>query len=382
MKIINLCEDKKCSGCGACRMKCPKVCISMKENLQGELHPVVDRDCCINCGLCTRVCHINNEVPLFKPFKCYAAVRKNKSDIARCASGGVGTLLMQEALNIGFSVFATRYDENLMPKVCEFHNIEEIDAFKGSKYVQSQVGDSYCKIKTILNNGKSVLFIGTPCQIAGLKVFLGKDYENLICCDLFCHGVVPTLYFKEELSFLQLERSSDISFRGWEIKEDYWFIVWKDGKKVFAQPGNINYYVKSFYDNIALRESCYNCRYSCDRRCGDLSIGDFLGLEKGVMSNYKNNCVTAILINTRKGSDLFNIISNLLEVTERPVEEAINGGRSLQHAAIESPLRTKFKKNYVQDGYSKAIRKTLRYEMVRAKYKRYIEYIKRRICKR
>lgn len=354
----------------------------MKENLHGELHPVVDSDRCINCGSCTSVCHINNDVLLFKPFKCYAAVRKNKSEIVRCASGGVGTLLMQEVLKIGFSVFATKYDKNLMPRVCEFDNIKEIDAFKGSKYVQSQVDDSYCKIKTILNNGKSVLFIGTPCQIAGLKAFLSKNYENLFCCDLFCHGVVPTRYFKEELSFLQLERSSDVSFRGWAIKEDHWFIAWKDGKKVFAQPGNTNYYGKSFYDNVSLRESCYNCRYSCDTRCGDLSIGDFLGLEKDVMSNYKNNCVTAILINTRKGSELFNIVSNLLDVTERPMEEAINGGGSLQHAAIESPLRIKFKAFYVQYGYSKAIRKTLRYEMVRAKCKRYIEYIKRRICKK
>lgn len=379
MAEIKLCEESKCTGCGACANICPTKSISMIQNKYGELISYINKETCIKCGLCMKSCHKLNQVNMLEPNKCYAAVRKNKENIARCSSGGIATLLMEYAVKNNWKVFSTRYDDEMKPKIIEVDSLNDIEYYKGSKYVQSETGNAFSLIKKELNSKEKVLFIGTPCQIAGLKMFLKKEYENLYCCDLFCHGVTPNSYFEDELKYLNFKDISNVSFRGWNVREDHWFIIWKNEKKVFAEPGTINYYAKGFYENVTLRESCYNCNYSNRKRVGDLSFGDFLGLSKELSKTLKNNCVTAILVNNDKGKELLNTISKDIELVERPYEEAIKGGISLRQHASKPKERKVFLDNYVELGFSEAIRKTLKNNVKKAKIKRYINYIKKRL---
>lgn len=381
MVEVKLCDERKCTGCGACMNACPTKSITMKKNKYGELVPHINKKTCINCGLCMKSCHILNSMDkkMNEPDKCFAAVRENKDNIARCSSGGVATLLMEYAVKNNWAVFSTKYDDKFIPKVIKVKNLEDIENYKGSKYVQSETGDAYLEIKKELSLKHNVLFIGTPCQVAGLRAFLKKDYDNLYCCDLFCHGVCPTSYFKDELEHLNIPDISNITFRGWNIKEDCWFIIWKNNKKVLAEPGYINYYDKGFYENVSLRESCYHCKYSDRKRIGDISFGDYLGLDFKELTNFKNNCVTAVLVNNDKGLKLFEMFKNEVEYVERDYEEAVKGGISLREPAIKPKERELFLNEYVELGYSKAIRKVLKNNVKKAKVKRYITFIKKRL---
>lgn len=259
MRIIKLCEERYCTGCSACSNACTQNAIKMLKNIRGELHPFIDCNKCIRCGLCESICPQMNAPYMISPMQCYAASKLNRNDMKREASGGIATLIIRELYKQGYIVFATRLDKDMVPKIVKMTSINELDFYKGSLYVQSIVGNIFCNIQKYLSDGNNVLFIGTPCQVAGLKAFLKKDWPTLICCDLFCHGTIPTSYFEEEIRYLTKKPITRVTFRGYDDREDYWFILWNGGKKVYAQSGNVNYYMKSFSDAVALRESCYYC---------------------------------------------------------------------------------------------------------------------------
>lgn len=195
----------------------------------------------------------------------------------------------------GGVVFGSRYDSELTPIMTYTEKIDELERFKGSRYVQSLVGnDTYKDVRIFLRSGRLVLFIGTPCQIAGLKTFLRKDYDNLITVDLICHGVCPTKYFKEEVAYLtekyNLNGVADIRFRG-NDGNNFRLTLWnKDRRKLFPRDNYREkilrldeaqqYYIKGFLLGISMRENCYSCNYSRPERVSDITIGDFIGLGK------------------------------------------------------------------------------------------------------
>ena len=379
MGNVNLCDETLCTGCGACESICPVRCINMTEDKYGELHPNVDKSRCIECGACVRACHIISKVKKNKPQHGFVAVRKNKNELTRCASGGIGTLLMERAFSKGWKVFSTRYNEEFEPAILEVRAYSDIEKYKGSRYVQGITGDALKIIKEYLLSGRYVLFIGTPCQVAGLYSFLGKNYDRLICCDLFCHGVVPSSYFKQELEYHRFKEYDNITFRGWNKREDFWFIVWNKGKKVLAKQGNVNYYIKGFADNVILREGCYNCGYSCAERVGDLSIGDFFSYDSVKEYNFKINGVTSIVVNTDKGMELVNEVMDELEYCKRPIEETIKGGIHSENKMNNRNKRKKFLSYYEKNGFANAVRKTLKKDMICAIIKRYINFIRRKL---
>lgn len=217
---MEICSENKCTGCAACVNICPRQCISLTENEYGELHPSVDETKCINCNLCAKTCPNNVPVVFNYPSHCYASWITDTDKRSLCASGGIGTIMAEYAIRHKHGVvFGTAYDDNFIPRVTYTETIEGLEAFKGSKYVQSIISpDTFKQVKDFLRNGRFVLYVGTPCQIAGLKTFLRKDYDNLITIDLICHGVCPTKYFKEEVDYLvnkhQIEGLSDVRFRG------------------------------------------------------------------------------------------------------------------------------------------------------------------------
>ena len=321
--MIELKEKKDCCGCSACVQKCPKQCISLREDCEGFLYPEVDQSICIDCGLCEKVCPILHQGEEHKPLKVYAAKNHDEEIRKQSSSGGIFTLFAEKIINEGGVVFGARFDENWEVKHDYTETIEGLAAFRGSKYVQSRIEDNYRKAETFLKQGRKVLFSGTPCQIAGLKCFLRKEYENLLTVDFICHGVsspgVWRQYLKETVARMCDKNSvstdpismenahvESISFRdkshGWK---KYSFALTlsattRSGVKntvslceVFPQ----NTFMKGFLADLYLRPSCYACAAKSGKSGSDITIGDLWGAPSIIGNNDDDRGTSLVLIN-------------------------------------------------------------------------------------
>ena len=294
---MEICPHNECTGCYACVSACKHDCIKMEEDELGAIHPSIDADKCINCGACWKACPNNVTLDFKYPTACYASWITDKEKRRICASGGIGTTMSEYVIRNGGVVFGSRYNESLVPIMTFTERLEELEHFKGSRYVQSLVGsDTFLQVKKFLINNRQVLFIGTPCQIAGLKSFLKKDYQNLITVDLICHGVCPTKYFTEEVDYLakkyKLENIADARFRG-NDGNNYRLTLWNKARRKLFPENNYRekllrlsvsqqFYIWGFLLGVTLRENCYSCKYARPERISDITIGDFIGLGKQV----------------------------------------------------------------------------------------------------
>ena len=382
----DICIYNKCTGCFACANACPKSCISLVEDEYGEIHPKVDTDACIDCKLCQKTCPNNREIAFRYPSHCYAAWITNKEKRKICATGGIGTELSEFVIKHGGIIFGSRYDEKLNPIITWTDNITELERFKGSRYVQSKVGEeTYKQVKEFLRTGKQVLYIGTPCQIAGLYGFLKKSYDNLITVDLICHGVSPSIYLKEEVEYLTekygLKNVSDIRFRG-NDGNNYRLTLWNKARrklfprnnyrqKIFDEDFLDDCYIQGFLKGVSLRENCYSCNYARPERISDITIGDFIGLGTNIPFNYPKGNVSSITTNTQKGYDFLMSVdkgNGELHLIERNYKERLEYRPSLMEPFKRDARNAAFRENYEVEGFSKAIRKVLRNEM-RREYK-------------
>lgn len=361
-----ICDLNLCTGCGACENICPKQCIQLDEDAFGVVYPVIDLTACIQCDLCKRVCPQISKVKSNAPQTCYAAYLSNHQDRLDSASGGVAWLLYKR--------FLTQYDnamvvwveseaggETLFSAVTE---ISQIEKYRGSKYVQASTQKIYLDIAQKLTEDGSVLFVGTPCQVAALYSFLKLKKiktDNLYTVDLLCHGVSPQRYFKEQVNYLKTKYHFDsiqkISFRSNRKFQNYHFVIEatrKEKKITYNRYGRENPYFSGFLKGITLRESCYHCQYAADVRVGDLTIGDFIGLTEQKNSppflGNKNNA-SLVLCNTVQGIQLWDDVKDSLNFYERPFQEAYDGGASLQAPFERHPLRDEFLAVYQKDGF-------------------------------
>lgn len=387
---MEVCAKDKCTGCYACVNACSHGCISMREDELGCMHPVVDKTNCVNCGLCKSSCPNNVELKFSYPSKCYASWIDDKEKRKICASGGIGTCMSEYVIKQGGVVFGSRYDAEMTPIMTYTENIEELEHFKGSRYVQSLVGnDTYKKVRTFLCNGRFVLFVGTPCQVAGLKTFLRKDYDNLITVDLICHGVCPTKYLKEEVAYLtekyNLKDIADIRFRG-NDGNNFRLTLWnKDRRKLFPRDNYREkmlrldeaqqYYLKGFLMGVSMRENCYSCNYSRPERVSDITIGDFIGLGKTVPFNYPTHNVSSVTTNTQKGVDFYKNMSvetDTLINIERDYLERLQYKPSLKHPFERHPLNAEFVRLCKLHGYLYAIHEVLHAPLRNDQIKKYL----------
>lgn len=373
-----ICKKEKCTGCYACVNACKHHCISMQEDELGAVYPVIDEINCIHCNLCIKSCPNNADINFNRPISCWAAWNENTSERKICASGGLGTIMAEYVLHNKGVVFGSRYNKQMIPIITYTEKIDELEYFKGSRYVQSLVGkDTFLKIKKFLKENRLVLFVGTPCQIAGLKVFLHKDYDNLITVDLICHGVSPTKYLTEEISYLtnkyKIKDIADIRFRG-NDGNNFRLSLWnKNRQKLFPKDnyreklpgGNISdqYYLLGFLWGVSLRENCYTCNYAKPERVADITIGDFIGLGSFSPFPHNKNNVSSVFINTPRGQNFYNLVSawkESLKNVERKYEERLIYKPSLLEAFPRHPKHPYFVENYKKYGFAKGIRITLK----------------------
>ena len=328
--MVEIKEKKDCCGCNACVQKCPKQCISLKEDFEGFLYPIVDKATCIDCGLCEKVCPVLHQNEPREPLKVYAAKNYNEEIRKQSSSGGIFTLLAEKIIQESGVVFGARFDENWEVRHDYTETIEGLAAFRGSKYVQSRIEDNYLKAETFLKQGRKVLFSGTPCQIAGLKRFLRKEYENLLTVDFICHGVpspgvwrrylqetVVRMCDKNSVSTdpisIEKARIESISFRdkesGWK---KYSFTLtlsattWSGVKNTvsLSEVFPKNTFMKGFLADLYLRPSCYACPAKCGKSDSDITIGDFWGIQNYYPELDDDKGISLLIISNKNCKDL------------------------------------------------------------------------------
>ena len=303
--IENALQKERCTGCSTCSNSCPYNCITMEENDEGFLYPKVDQEKCKNCKICIKKCPVlNKEDNMQEQQDIIACYSKDEYNRKISSSGGCFGEFSKKILSQNGVVFGVGYDKNLNVIHKYAKDVKELEQLQGSKYVQSNVDKIYSKVKDFLNQDIDVLFSGTPCQIAGLKSFLGKEYDNLYTIDIVCHGVPSQKLFNKYLEKYGNENMvKDVKFRdktnGW--KDSSMKIILKNGVENIKLAKKDDF-IKCFLSNICLRESCYNCEFKQSQ--ADITIGDFWGVNDIKPEINDNKGVSILFINTRKGKSL------------------------------------------------------------------------------
>lgn len=347
-----ICNHDKCTGCSACKEICPKQCITMQPDDLDALHPVVDESICINCGLCEKTCPNNRELSYKLPHKVWAAW-SNDSDVRRTsASGGIACELYRYWIKNGGVATGVVYDR---VEGCHFillENESDIKAVQNSKYTFSDTAGIYKVVKQKLQAGISVLFIGVPCQVAGLYGFLKKEYDNLTTVDIICHGMPPATYLEQHIKSIEdkkKEYTHQLFFRDPKYYTYTFTFTLKNikgkefyNKKVLTRDN----YQLGYHRALIYRENCYSCNYARKERISDLTIGDFSGLGRFAPFEYDKHNVSCILENTDKGAALLKKLKGVLLMYERPACEAFEVEKQLKSPSAKHNGRYCFEQVY------------------------------------
>lgn len=341
-------NDNLCTGCGACCNICPKDAISMQWDKYGFYKPVINKEKCINCGLCEKICPLDKykSQNIAQP-KVFAFQNNDKETLYKCASGGAFAYFAKNIIEQGGIVYGVIYDENMIVCHSRTGNLTELEKMYSSKYVQSDTRETFKQAKEDLNNGKMVLFSGTPCQIAGLKSYLQKDYENLITVDLVCHGVPsPLIFEKYKNEFAEKlpkdEKLLSINFRSKNRGWNPYSYHLRTNKQDFYILSNNSIYSQAFLSDLSINDSCFHCQFNGLPRIADITIGDFWGVDEYDKTLNDNKGLSLILINSEKGKCLFNKIDKDCLLREIPLDYAIKCNNNICGSSVPHKKRTDF----------------------------------------
>jgi len=362
MKEVYVVDRQICSGCLACKEICPVNAINMIIDEEGFNYPLINKEKCIECGECRKFCAVKREDIQHdkKPIDVIGAKIKNEKERITSRSGGIFITLANNILEQDGVVYGCKMGENFEVYHSRATSKKEIDEFKGSKYVQSDLREVNNQVRRDLKDGKKVLFSGTGCQIAGLNVVLeGINADNLYTCDLICHGVPSPLIFKEFINFMQEKEGNrivNIDFRdkkyGWSAHKET--LTFED-KKITT-----NYYTELFYSHFILRPSCYNCQFSNMDRIADITIGDFWGIDKERKDFNDEKGVSIILVNTVKGKQLLEKVKENIDWFNVYSDSYMQ--HNLHSPSIKPKNREMFWEDYRNKGFEYIIKKYTKYE--------------------
>lgn len=342
--MLYITEKQNCSGCSACYAICPKQCITMQPDQEGFVYPKIEASHCIDCGMCEKVCPLRKAPLPQKQPEAYACINTNTAVRKKSSSGGLFTLLAEEIIDRQGVVIGAAFDDTFKVVHDVAKSKADIARFRGSKYVQSALKDIFAQTKSYLLRGKTVLFSGTPCQIAGLCAYLGKPYPHLLCIDMICHGVPsPLVWEKYRAQKTAGKKLTHISFRdkilGWK----------RFGLSFSYQDGSTEHatfleeiFLRGFLKDIYSRPSCYDCRFKNARICSDITLADFWGVEKFLPELDDNQGTSLVLANTTAGRQLFSAIAKKIHWRPVPLVQAIKYNPSATRTARRNPQREAF----------------------------------------
>lgn len=355
-------ERQKCTGCGACASVCPKHCIKMTSDEEGFLYPVVDTALCIDCSMCRKVCPvINNCTPKAERPAAYVAVSTDEAIRLKSSSGGVFSALAEEVLENSGVVFGAAFDGEFKVVHTAVEEKRELPKLRGSKYVQSAVGDSFQTVKECLEKGRLVLFSGTPCQVAGLKSYLKMDYDNLLCLDFICHGVPSPDLWKRYVEFCEEKNDSKLTDASFRDKSESWGsfsmrLEFQNGK---VQCNNLSkdLYLRAFLSDVALRPSCYECSFKTVGRVADITLADYWDVSKIHPEMFDNKGTSLLLVHSEKGGELLKSVAE--RVSYKPTE--LDVALASNQAAVRSAAKPRSREAFLSDikilGFEKTVNK-------------------------
>lgn len=400
IKIVN---KQDCCGCSACVQRCPKHCITLKEDGEGFLYPHVNSDECIDCGLCEKVCPELHHGERHIPLEVYTAKNKDESIRMQSSSGGIFTLLAEKVIQEGGVVFGAAFDANWEVMHTYAETMEGLVDFRGSKYMQSRIGTAYQDAEYFLKQGRKVLFSGSPCQIKGLKLFLRKNYDNLIAVDFICHGVPSPKVWREYLKETIARKSGKnsvlpypipckigidtVDFRskstGWK---KYSFALTLSETSVEGVKNTVllssvfseNPFMRAFLADLTLRPSCYSCPSKSGRSGSDLTIADYWAIPQVAPEFDDDKGVSLVLVQTEKGKSFYQSLKEKTTFIVTSYQEAQGANGGFKEKTPMHPKRSRFFTEFAQsDDIIGLIDRTLRIPLYRKLLKKVKNGIKK-----
>ena len=349
---------KNCTGCTACAMACPKQAIAMVADEEGFLYPQIDEARCVHCGLCRQICPQSSPPAVRERLGCFAVQHKDAAVLEQSSSGGMFTALSDQVLEEGGAVYGAAFDEDFRVVHIRAQNQAQRDKCRGSKYVQSDLGDVFRLVKTDLEQDRTVLFTGTPCQVDGLRAYLGKDHPKLLLCDLVCHGVTSPKIWSDHVRLLEKRNRAKLTsyqFRpkdwGWEVHNEK--AAFANGK-VYHSTAYSTAYTQLYYSRLIHRPFCHNCPYSQEKRVSDITIADCRGIEKTESNIHAHTGVSLVMVHSEKGMALFEKVRKNLTVEALEVQSVLQP--PLRGPSPQNPKRELFWDAYRKAGYWQAFR--------------------------
>lgn len=387
--MVNLPHKNDCCGCTACESVCSHKAITMEPDNEGFLYPIVNESHCVECHLCEKTCPVlerdrQDETIEIKGQQYYALRSKDEDILYNSSSGGVFSVVANYVFNHSGVVVGAEYSDDMEVRHIIIKDTSELKKLRGSKYVQSNIQGIYPEIKGLLNQGVTVLFTGTPCQVHALKQFLRKPYENLITIDLICHATPSPKVFKEYINYLNEHYNEQVVWMNMRDKEKRGWgdpysirLQFSDNQQV-VDDTTIVQWPRIYFSRLIDRPSCHHCRYTNFKREGDLTMADFLDLNKLRPDLYSKKGTSLLIINTLKGEKVFNDIDKGFDYWSVTHKEASQP--CLNHPISKGVDREWFWEYYNKHSFNKALNLFFTDTIlarIRRKISRYIHSIKK-----
>lgn len=358
LKIYN---KALCSGCRACEQACPLNCIEVKPDKEGFLYPKANIQKCIDCGLCEKICPVFNKSDFHHPIRAYGCINRNDSIRKNSSSGGIFYLLGEYVISQNGVVFGAKFDDKFGVVHDFAETFEKLREFQGSKYLQSDIQDTYKKAKNFLEQNRLVLFTGTPCEIAGLKAYLKKDYENLICQDIICHGSPSPKVWQKYVEFRGRTANSKVASASLRNKKYGWktysvYFKFENSGEYIADLRQ-DLYLRCFSSNLILRPSCYSCSFKGSERYADITLADFWGVENLYPNLFDGNGTSLVIVNSVKGENILNAIKDKIVLEQVDFEKSISFNSSYSKSVSKPDNRDVFMKEIFAESFDKVAKK-------------------------